>query len=210
MANIMVNKDPNILKPLNFIAEKLEEMEEILISLDLTMEKIMSEFQFKSDTASYESDRRRAKIRRLIRGGVFSRTQRKLAKLNQNDAQITDKFQFYTSLGGKLNPRSEFSQAKDFWVKTNKDNRKVYLSAIGLYLSYNMEGRIIEELKKKDYVERYKVTGALWRPNAMRSVDLEELRKKIASFISIVVKAKKEVKSVISDYKMSGLHQRVF
>lgn len=185
----MANKDPNILKPLNFIAEKLQEMEEILISLDLTAEKIREQVPF--------SVKNEAKVRRLIRGGVFSRTQRKLAKLNQNDAQITDKFQFYTGLGGKLNPSSEFSQAKDFWLKTNKDNRKVYLSAIGLYLSYNMEGRIMKRLNEKKYAETTKE-------------ELAELRKKIASFISIVVKIKKEVKLVISDYKTAGLHQSVF
>jgi ribosomal protein S17E len=105
-------------------------------------------------------------------------------------------------LGGKLNLRSEFSQAKDYWVKTNRDARRAYLSTIGVYLSYNLEGRIIKELVR--------IQDKKMDKDQMTSAELKELRKKIAGFIGMVVKTRKDVRLIISDYELSGLHQSVF
>ena len=184
----MKYKDPIVIKPLNSLDENLQDLKEALLSLGLIIDNLIGKLPF--------TEKNKREIRNIIRGGFFSRTDKKLEDMNRLDSEITGLLDFYESNGGKLNYKSLFKQAKDYWTK-EKDHRKVYVSTLSKYLDFNIEGTIIKRLNEENYQET-------------TPEELRDLKRKLNSYLLIVTNTLTSITNVKKQYQVVGINRTVF
>ena len=185
----MAYNDPIIMDPLNSMSNKLSELRNIFLSLNIIIDNLIAEVPFSAE--------KKRKVRRIIRGRFYARTQQKLRDMNKLDSEISGLFNFYESAGAKLSRRSMFQEAKNDWTVKEKENRRVYLSSIGVYLDYNIEGLIMKRLNEKKFEET-------------TTEELKELKEKATGYLAIVESTKLSIKNVKEQYQATGIDRSIF
>jgi len=185
----MTNKDPNILNPLNSLIEKLEAITEHLIFMDLVAENVRQELPLTAKNSK--------KVRRIIRGGFTSPTNRNLRKLNALVHEVEGLIDFYGQYGGRITPHSLYHQLIESWKKEKARTARVYLGEIDRYLSFNQEGKIIKAIAEEKY-------------DFITKENLKDLRDKIAGFMALINALKNNVEHLKSKYVYLGIDKTVF
>jgi hypothetical protein len=179
-------RDTLITEPLNSLLKKITELEEIILSLDIIFADLTGLLPF--------TKKNKRKVRNVIRGRVFARTQKKLQDMNKLNSEITGLFGFY-EVHRKLTPRSRFALAKKRWTTAS---RRVYLSALGKFLDFNIEGTIMKRLHEEKYEET-------------TEEEINGLRKTaINGFLAILTPLKKEIDNIQHEHKSRGLSKKLF
>lgn len=188
---MMTNDDSKILKPLDSMIEKLEQIIEYLAYFDLKVEDLRELAPFQKKDAR--------KVRKIIRGTVFSPTRRNLIKLNRLITEVNGLMDFYIQYPGKVNPGSLYQKLKSSWEEKSESGKKrrVCLAEIYHYLAFNQEGLVMKALG-----------GSSSRQ--VSKEQLAELRKIISGLIAIINKTEGDVKYLKSQYKSLGIHKSVF
>jgi hypothetical protein len=196
-----VGTDIEILRPLKELKNSSKELEVVLLNLNIIVTKLQELLPFSNEKSK--------KIKKILRGGLFSPTSKNLRKLENAYVKTTDSVNELNAKIRKPTPDSSFSKILFLWLgkrvtgsrslklgldNVNKVKVSVFTNSIIKYLSINSQGIIFKAIN-------------IGKLESVKEEQIKYLYAEITAYLVIMKKMNDFISDLEDKYKTFGLNK---